>query len=175
MRGEPRPRACQDCGAVFMARSGAQKRCPACQHEAFLACKRRNALRYYYEHRRAEPLPEIVCANCGKKFVPRSGKQKKFCSDACCNRAAGAQWRRRKGIQPRDRRAKGAPAAVQGPVGPEYSKRTTARDWMAQVEMDMLIEDPGDRFKASARWSAKERAYAQKLALRALGWRGVAY
>ena len=25
MRGEPRPRACQDCGAVFVARSGAQK------------------------------------------------------------------------------------------------------------------------------------------------------
>lgn len=167
MRGEPRPRACQDCGAVFMARSGVQKRCPACQREAVLACKRKSSLRYYYEHRRKVPTGEIVCAHCGRKFLPRSGKQNKYCSVICANRDAGARWRRRNGVK-----ARGAAARV-GPV--EDSKRTTTMDWMAQVEMDLRIADPGERFKASARWSAQQRAYAQKLALRALGWRGGAY
>ena len=151
-----------------MAKSPAQKRCPACQRESFLACKRRNSLRNYYAHRRMEPLPEIVCASCGKKFVPRSGKQKKYCSELCANRDAGARWRRRNGVKARG-------VAVGPVVGPEDSKRTTAMDWMAQVEFDLQIQDPGERFKASATWSAQQRAYAQKLALRALGRKGGAY
>lgn len=168
---ELRPRTCLDCGGVFMARSHMQKRCPACQREAFLASKRRNSLRNYYAHRRMEPLAEIVCASCGKKFVPRSGKQKKYCSELCANRAAGAQWRRRNGVK-----ARGAAEAVVGPVvGPGDSKRTTARDWMAQVEFDMQIQDPTERYEASRAWSARQRAYARKLALRAIGWRGGAY
>lgn len=171
MRGKPRPRACQDCGAVFMARSGAQKRCPTCQRKAVLACKRRNSLRYYYEHRRKVPTGEIVCACCGKKFMPRSGKQKKYCSELCANRDAGARWRRRNGVK-----ARGAAARVGPVVGPvEDSKRTTTRDWMAQVEMDLRIADPTERFEASRAWSARQRAYARKCALRALGWRGCAY
>lgn len=163
MRGKPRPRACQDCGAVFMARSGAQKRCPACQREAVLACKRRNSLRYYYEHRRPGPLAEIVCEHCGRKFLPRSGKQKKYCSELCANRDAGARFRRKHGIPSRAARV---PRAVVAPK---------AVDWMKQVEYDLQIADPTERFEASRAWSARQRAYARKCALRALGWRGGAY
>lgn len=163
MRGKPRPRACQDCGAVFMARSGAQKRCPACQREAVLACKRRNSLRYYYEHRRPGVLAEIVCAHCGKRFVPRSGKQKKYCSELCANRDAGARFRRKHGIPSR------AARDTRAVVAPK------AEDWMQQVEFDLQIADPTERLEASRAWSARQRAYARKCALRALGWRGGAY
>ena len=168
----PRARTCQDCGCVFMARSHMQKRCPACQREAFLASKRKNSLRYYREKVRKVPTEKITCPRCGHAFLPRSWKQE-YCSELCTNRAAGARWRRRNGIQVRAARAKGAPAAVPGPMGPENSKRTTERDWMAQVEFDLQIQDPTERFEASRAWSAQQRAYAQKLALRALDRKSV--
>ena len=174
MRGEARPRACQDCGAVFMARSGAQKRCPACQREAVLACKRRNSLRYYYEHRRKVPTGEIVCACCGKKFLPRSGKQKKYCSELCANRDAGARWRRRNGI-PARRSVIGDTISDKPPAPKPPAPKPSPRDWMAQVEFDLQIQDPTERYEASRAWTQRQRAYAQKLALRAIGWRGGAY
>lgn len=31
-------------------------------------------------------MPDNICLNCNKLYVPRSGKQKKFCSDYCGNR-----------------------------------------------------------------------------------------
>ena len=40
---------------------------------------------------------------------------------------------------------------------------------MAQVEFDLQIADPTERFEASRAWSARQRAYARKCALRALG------
>ena len=163
----PRARVCPDCGGSFMAKSPAQKRCPACQRKAYLACKRKSSKRYYRENVRKVPTEEITCPHCGRAFLPRSWKQL-YCSERCGDLAAGARWRRRHGVKARE-------GAVGPVMGPGDSKRTTARDWMAQVEFDLQIQDPTERFEASRAWSARQRAYARKCALRALGWRGGAY
>ena len=161
----PRARTCRDCGRAFTASAPCQKRCPACQRAALLARRRANALRYYYAHRKAPP--DRACPHCGRTFSPRSFKQL-YCSDRCTNLAAGARWRKRNGAKPR-------PTAPSRPKPESPARPAPARDWMRQVELDLQIVDPGERFKASARWSAKQRAYAQKLALRAIGWRGAAH
>ena len=158
----PRARVCPDCGASFMATSPLQKRCPACQRKAYLACKRKSSKRYYRENVRKVPTEEITCPHCGRAFLPRSWKQL-YCSERCTDLAAGARFRRKHGIPSRAARATravGAPEAV---------------DWMKQVEFDLQIADPTERFEASRAWSARQRAYARKCALRALGWRGSAY
>lgn len=158
----PRARVCPDCGASFMAKWPAQKRCPACQRKAYLACKSESSKRYYRANVRKVPTEEITCPHCGRAFLPRSWKQL-YCSERCTDLAAGARFRRKHGIPSRAARAAravGAPEAV---------------DWMKQVEFDLQIADPTERFEASRAWSARQRAYARKCALRALGWRGGAY
>ena len=168
---KPRVRMCMDCGTSFMAQAPSQKRCQACQRAEFLACKRKSSLRYYREKVRNVPTDEITCPHCGRAFLPRSWKQR-YCSERCTDLAAGARYRRKHGISTRATRAVG--------VSGEDSKRTIARapkavDWMKQVEYDLQIADPTERFEASRAWSARQRAYARKLALRAIGWRGAAY
>lgn len=164
---EPRERACMDCGAAFMASAPSSKRCPTCQRAHVLAVKRDRALAYYYAH--ATPPPARACPRCGRTFQPRSRKQL-YCCERCEARASGERWRRRHG----------KPARVQSsPIVSAITKRRAPApapcDWMRQVERDMQITDPSARFAASRAWTPQMRAYARKLALRALGWRGGAY
>ena len=71
------------------------------------------------------------------------------------------------------REKKRAAAARRVPV-----KRPTAsasEPWKARVERELAIPDPAARFAAAQKWTPKERKYAQKLAMRGMGWRGPAY
>ena len=158
----PCAHTCADCGCAFMAHDSRQKRCPPCQRAARLACKRASSLRYYYEKVRKPPT-DRTCPWCGRTFSSNSLKRV-YCSDRCTNLAASARWRRRNGIKSKAERH-----------APDPTPASAARDWMQQVECDLQIADPTERFKASRAWSARQRAYAQKLALRAIGWRGGAY
>ena len=76
------------------------------------------------------------------------------------------------------REKKRAAAARRVPVATGNSKRPTAsasEPWKARVERELAIPDPDARFAAAQKWTPKERKYAQKLAMRGMGWRGPAY
>jgi hypothetical protein len=69
-----------------------------------------------------------------------------------------------------------AAAARRVPVATGNSKRPTASEsWKIRVERELAIPDPDARFAAAQKWTPKERKYAQKLAMRGMGWRGPAY
>ena len=57
----------------------------------------------------------------------------------------------------------------------EVKRPTASESWKIRVERELAIHDPDARFAAAQKWTPKERMYAQKLAMRGMGWRGPAY
>ena len=47
--------------------------------------------------------------------------------------------------------------------------------WQERVERELMIPDPDARFAAAQKWTPKERKYAQRIAMRRIGWRGPIY
>lgn len=100
---------CAVCGKEYVVKSGLQKYCPECAHEAIRAADRKKSIEWNRknttpERRKAErkiAAAEIECVVCGKKFVPTS--RTTTCSDACRGLLAKrnyAEWEN----QNRDRR-----------------------------------------------------------------------
>ena len=57
----------------------------------------------------------------------------------------------------------------------ERAEKPGPDDWKRQVEHDLAIADATERFEASRKWTARQRAYAQKRHLRDIGWKGPLY
>lgn len=100
---------CTVCGKEYVVKSGLQKYCPECAHEAVRSIDRKQSIEWQQknttpERRKAErktAAAEIECVVCGKKFVPTS--RTTTCSDACRGLLAKrncAEWEK----QNRDRR-----------------------------------------------------------------------
>lgn len=163
-------RKCRRCGNAFVSTHKNHHYCStACRIEAKQGAK-------HVERR---------CRRCDNPFVTRRANQK-YCTHDCMvrwhrERAAGAPTarKRQKKIASLQRQAR----IEQGrAVARKDGKRTTARApavkveaWQERVARELQIPDPDARFAAARKWTPKERKYAQKLAMRGMGWRGPAY
>lgn len=126
---------------------------------------------------------ERTCKRCGKKFIT-SRLNQLYCTHDCMVRfhREGEKKRLEKW-----RAAHGAPPRANKPKGPKGPKKTAsvqqqdrsamgkAEPWQVKVARELAIPDPDARFAAAQKWTPKERKYAQKLAMRGMGWRGPAY
>lgn len=80
---------CAVCGKEYVVKSGVQKYCPECAHEAVRSIDRKQSIEWNRENTTPEQRKtqkkaasaEIECAVCGKKFVPTS--RTTTCSDDC--------------------------------------------------------------------------------------------
>jgi len=237
---------CPDCGAVFMAHSPKQKRCPACQARVTREKRREIVRRYAARHstatheqrhcrrcckafvsthknhhycstacqieaKQGAKHVERRCRRCGKPFVTRRANQK-YCTHDCMVR-----WHRERivGIEDWDKKAQAAflmepitgdpcklfpqlprraiarlqrqarieqgravakkTASVQQQARAKAPPKPKAEPWQERVARELQIPDPDARFAAARKWTPKERKYAQKLAMRGMGWRGPAY
>ena len=153
-------RECRHCGKAFVS---THKRhyycCAACQLE---------------EKQGAKHI-ERKCKRCGKPFVTRRLSQL-YCSHECM-----VLWNRRNdGEKARAARALNAAARkaarkIPRAKTPPKPKAPPPESWKIRVERELAIPDPDARFAAAQKWTPKERKYAQKLAMRGMGWRGPAY
>ena len=153
-------RECRHCGKAFVS---THKRhyycCAACQLE---------------EKQGAKHI-ERKCKRCGKPFVTRRASQF-YCSHECM-----VLWNRHNdGEKARAARALNAAARkaarkIQRAKTPPKPKAPPLESWKIRVERELAIPDPDARFAAAQKWTPKERKYAQKLAMRGMGWRGPAY
>lgn len=198
----PFEKTCDDCGAAFMAVTDRMHRCRACQekatHEGHL-----RAMRAWARRHSAAVHVRRACRECGKEFTAKTSRNF-YCSPNCQLRANRARFwarnadrvlakrkasrdaKKRKREEERElerlerkaRRALHAAASRLPKVRvAKKRKRAAPKDaeWMRQVEFDLQIADPTERFEASQKWSPRQRAYAQKCALRAIDWKGAAY
>ena len=63
-----KPRQCEDCPAIYVPRTSAQKRCTDCQRENTLKLKREGE-----KHRRQAAYVPRFCADCGTELPPPNG------------------------------------------------------------------------------------------------------
>lgn len=173
-------RKCRRCGKAFVSTHKNHHYCStACQIEAKQGAK--------HVQRR--------CRRCGKPFITSMANQK-YCTHECM-----VKWHRmivrntRRLLREidkmeRERAVAKKIASLQRHVRIEQGravarkdgKRTTAsapavkvEAWQERVARELQIPDPDARFAAAQKWTPKERKYAQKLAMRGMGWRGPAY
>ncbi len=161
-------RKCKLCGKPFISTHRRHYFCSAeCQIEAKQGAKH----------------IERTCKRCGKKFITSRGNQK-YCSNECMVRfhreRCGERFKKWRAAQPRA-------AGAEKPNGPGKPKKTAsvqqqdrsamgkAEPWQVKVARELAITDPDARFAAAQRWTPKERKYAQRLAMRNMGWKGPLY
>ena len=153
-------RECRHCGKAFVS---THKRhyycCAACQLE---------------EKQGAKHI-ERKCKRCGKPFVTRRASQF-YCSHECMvlwNRHNDGEKAR--AARALDAAARKAARKIPRAKTPQKPKAPPPESWKIRVERELAIPDPDARFAAAQKWTPKERKYAQKLAMRGMGWRGPAY
>lgn len=153
-------RKCKLCGNPFISAHRRHYFCSAeCQIEAKQGAKH----------------IERTCKRCGKKFITSRGNQL-YCSHECM-----VLWNRHNdGEKARAARALNAAARkaarkIPRAKTPPKPKAPPPESWKIRVERELAIPDPDARFAAAQKWTPKERKYAQKLAMRGMGWRGPAY
>lgn len=169
----PKRKTCPECGRAFDALSPKSYRCPECQtlirRERHLA-----QMRAWAKRHSTAVHEERKCKLCGKKFITSRGNQK-YCSNECM-----VLWNRHNdGEKARAARALNAAARKAARKIPRAKtpkpKAPPPESWKIRVERELAIPDPDARFAAAQKWTPKERKYAQKLAMRGMGWRGPAY
>lgn len=153
-------RECRHCGKAFVS---THKRhyycCAACQLE---------------EKQGAKHI-ERTCKRCGKKFITRRLSQI-YCSHECMvlwNRHNDGEKAR--AARALDAAARKAARKIPRAKTPQKPKAPPPESWKIRVERELAIPDPDARFAAAQKWTPKERKYAQKLAMRGMGWKGPLY
>ena len=152
-------RTCPACGKAFEPVRGDHKFC---------------SQRCYNQARQGAKHIERTCKRCGKPFVTRRLSQK-YCTHECM-----VLWNRHNDGEKARAARKAARKERKAPPERKAMVRV-ARDskpaemvpWERIVEADMRLERR-ERYQASLKWTPRMRAYAQKLALKEIGWKGVA-
>lgn len=113
----------------------------------------RAASRKYKQKLRSLRGPIVrLCVVCGQSFELKRGNPK-YCSDACRKKSARDQ-RRILAKQKRDRRLDERCEVV--------TVAKDVEDMRARVERDLQLP-ASERYEASKKWTAEQRAYAKKL------------
>ena len=201
----PRDKTCPDCGRTFAAYSPKQKRCPECQRAHSIAANREKTNRWARAHatctheerkcdvcgrrfvpiRNAHNFCSTRCRNLAKwaeKVAARRGAEGKTASVQQQLKMLEEDRKRRKAELEKRRAARALDAAARKAARkipraktPPKPKAPPPESWKIRVERELAIPDPDARFAAAQKWTPKERKYAQKLAMRGMGWRGPAY
>ena len=161
-------RECRNCGKPFRTR-----------HNGHLYC---SIECYNIAHARRQGAKHVEreCRHCGKKFITSRFSQY-FCCHDCM-----ARWHRINTRNKKREARRNRPPKPQKPRKPPKQRaarairlppvpKTIKPAWQAQVERDMNIANPDARFAAAQKWTPQMRKYAQKIAMRQIGWRGPCY
>jgi hypothetical protein len=156
-------RKCKLCGKPFISTHRRHYFCSAeCQIEAKQGAKH----------------VERICKWCGEKFITSRGNQK-YCTHECMvnfhRERCGERFKKWRAAQPRAEKPKGPGKPKKTASVQQQVRRAVAEPWQVRVARELAIPDPDARFAAAQKWTPKERKYAQKLAMRGMGWRGPAY
>ena len=201
----PRDKTCPDCGRTFAAYSPKQKRCPECQRAHSIAANREKTNRWARAHatctheerkcdvcgrrfvpiRNAHNFCSTRCRNLAKwaeKVAARRGAEGKTASVQQQlkmleedRKSRKAELEKRRAARALDAAARKAARKIPRAKTPPKPKAPPPESWKIRVERELAIPDPDARFAAAQKWTPKERKYAQKLAMRGMGWRGPAY